>query len=209
MPREIALQSDRAWVKHYPAGIPEHLDYPPEPISWLLEEAARVVPSRIACRFFHQQLTYEQFLDRSRRMAGALRSRGLQPGDRVGILLPNCPEYLIAAFGTWMAGGVTVPLNPLMVREEIAALVKSTNCRTVVCLDLLLPLIRSFTRLCDYVDWVLTQELIHDRRENTRLISTKLLRVPVRFPICLAQTQNLRQTFSPREERLVNRKPSF
>jgi long-chain acyl-CoA synthetase len=143
MPREIALQSDRVWVPHYPKGIPEHLDYPAEPVSWLLEEAARVVPSRIACRFFRQQFTYEQLLDRCRRMAAALQARGLKPGDRVGILLPNCPEYLIAAFGAWMGGFVTVPLNPLMVSEEIAALIKSTGCRAVVCLDLLLPLLCS------------------------------------------------------------------
>ncbi len=143
MPREIALQPDRVWFAHYPKGIPAHLDYPAKPVSWLLEEAARFVPTRIACRFFRQQLTYEQLLDSSRRMAAALQSRGLQPGDRVGILLPNCPEYLIAAFGAWMGGYVTVPLNPLMVSEEIAALIKSTSCRAVVCLDLLLPLLRS------------------------------------------------------------------
>ena len=142
MPREIAARQDRVWVKHYPSGIPEHLNYPHEPVSWLLEQAARQVPSRVACRFFRQQLTYEQLLDRSRRMAAALVSRGFKPGDRVGILLPNCPEYLIAAFGAWMAGCVTVPLNPLMVKEEIDALIASTECRAVVCLDLLLPLVR-------------------------------------------------------------------
>src|ERR1700726_4997997 len=106
MPREIALQPDRVWFAHYPKGIAEHLDYPTKPVSWLLEEAARSVPSRIACRFFRQQLSYEQLLENARRMAGALQARGLQPGDRVGILLPNCPEYLIAAFGAWMGGFV-------------------------------------------------------------------------------------------------------
>ncbi|HEV3437180.1 MAG TPA: AMP-binding protein, partial [Gemmata sp.] len=143
MPREIVVSPERIWLAHYPKGIPEHLDYPNEPVSWLLEQATRLVPSRVACRFFRQQFTYEQLLDRSRRMAAALLSRGFKPGDRVGILLPNCPEYLIAAFGTWMAGCVTVPLNPLMVREEIDALIKSTGCRAIVCLDLLLPLLRA------------------------------------------------------------------
>lgn len=143
MPRETAIRPEHVWFAHYPKGIPEHLEYPNEPVSWLLEQATRLVPSRVACRFFRQQFTYEQLLDRSRRMAAALLSRGLKPGDRVGILLPNCPEYLIAAFGTWMAGCVTVPLNPLMVREEIDALIKSTGCRAIVCLDLLLPLLRA------------------------------------------------------------------
>ena len=52
-------------------------------------------------------------------MAAFLRRRGLLPGERVGIILPNVPEYLIALFGTWMAGGVVVPINPLMVEEEV------------------------------------------------------------------------------------------
>lgn len=142
MPRERVIPPEHVWIARYPKGIPEHLEYPHEPVSWLLEQAARLLPNRVACRFFRQQLTYEQLLDRSRRMAAAIIARGLKPGDRVGILLPNCPEYLIAAFGAWLAGCVTVPLNPLMVREEIASLVKSTGCRMVVCLDLLLPLLR-------------------------------------------------------------------
>src|SRR5579872_6914516 len=143
MPREIALEPDHVWIAHYPKGIPAHLDYPNQPVSWLLEEATRLHPEQIACRFFSQQLTYEQLHDRCKRMASALKARGLNHGDRVGILLPNCPEYLIAAFGAWMGGFVTVPLNPLMVREEIASLIKSTGCRAVVCLDLLLPLLHS------------------------------------------------------------------
>jgi long-chain acyl-CoA synthetase len=143
MPHENTLLPDHVWAAHYPSGIPEHLDYPAEPVSWLLEESARRLPSRVACRFFRQELTYAQLLDRSRRFAAALLARGLQPGERVGILLPNSPEYLIAVFGAWMAGGVTVPLNPLMVREEVAAFISSTRCRHVVCLDLLLPMLRS------------------------------------------------------------------
>ena len=67
----------------------------------------------------------------------------MKPGERVGILLPNVPEYLISLFGAWMAGGVVVPINPLMVGEEVAALIQTTSCRFVVSLDLLLPLITS------------------------------------------------------------------
>lgn len=137
----IPRVSDRPWVAHYPKDVPTHLEYPPEPAYWLLEEAAGRVPTRDACCYYRQVLTYDQLLDHSRRMATALRARGLQAGDRVGILLPNVPEYLVALFGIWIAGGVAVPLNPLMVPEEVAALLRTTACRAVVCLDLLLPLL--------------------------------------------------------------------
>jgi long-chain acyl-CoA synthetase len=135
--------SERPWAAHYPREVPIRLEYPHEPVYWLLEEAARQVPARVACRYYQQELTYEELLAQSRRMAAALRARGLRPGERVGVLLPNIPEYMIALFGTWMAGGVVVPLNPLMVAEEVAALLHSTSCRFVVSLDILLPLLGS------------------------------------------------------------------
>lgn len=135
--------SAHPWVARYPRGVSPHLEYPAEPAFWLLEEAASRAPDRVACRYYRQELTYGQLLARSRRMAAALREHGLKPGDRVGLLMPNVPEYLVALFGTWMAGGVTVPLNPLMVAEEVSALLKSTSCKAVVCLDVLLPLLGS------------------------------------------------------------------
>src|SRR5262245_23590278 len=134
MPRVADNLPERAWVAHYPAGVPALLDYPAQPAFWLLENAAKQYPDRVACRYFRQEITYERLLELSRRMASALKARGLKPGERVGILLPNVPEYLVAIFGTWMAGGVIVPLNPLMVAEEVEALLKSTDCRVVVAL---------------------------------------------------------------------------
>jgi long-chain acyl-CoA synthetase len=133
--------TSQSWAGHYPTGVQLHLDYPKEALPWLLEEAVRRTPDRIACTFFREQITYTELLAQSRRMAAALRDRGLKHGERVGILLPNCPEYLVALFGTWIAGGVCVPLNPLMVAEEIATLQHSTSCRFMVALDLLLPLV--------------------------------------------------------------------
>ena len=141
MPRALQVVPELPWVAHYPEGVPGQIDYPAEPAYWLLEQAARNTPDRVACRYIRQELTYAQLLTEAKRMATFLRRRGLQPGERVGIILPNVPEYLIALFGTWMAGGVVVPINPLMVAEEVAALLKVTDCRVVVCLDVLLQLV--------------------------------------------------------------------
>jgi long-chain acyl-CoA synthetase len=141
MPRLADYQPDRPWVARYPAGVRPHLEYPQQPVSWLLEQAVQHGPGVVACRYFNQEVTYEQLLTLSHRMAAALHSYGLQPGERVAILLPNIPEYLVALFGTWLASGTVVPLNPLMVREEIEALLDSTQCKVVIALDLLLPLV--------------------------------------------------------------------
>ncbi len=144
------------WQANYPAGVPEHIDYPAEPLYFILEEAARLQPDRVACRYYEQEITYSELHERSQRLAAALKQNGLKPGDRVGILLPNVPEYLISLFGIWMAGGVTVSLNPLMVAEEIASLVRATQCRIVVALDVLLPLIGTEEDARPEVEFVVT-----------------------------------------------------
>src|SRR5207245_5967919 len=100
----------RPWRDHYPTGVPVQLEYPCEPVGWLLEQAAARFPRNIACHYYTQQVTYEELLSRARRLAAVLTREGLQPGDRVGLLMPNLPEYLVSLFGTWMAGGVVVAL---------------------------------------------------------------------------------------------------
>jgi long-chain acyl-CoA synthetase len=128
------------WREQYPSRVPSHLDYPNAPLGWLLEKAATDFPDRVACHYYEQHLTYDELLSRARKLANVLLRAGLKPGDRVGILLPNLPEYLVTIFGTWMAGGVVVALSPLMVRDEVRSLIEATQCRVVVTLDLLAPL---------------------------------------------------------------------
>ncbi len=132
---------EQPWLARYSPNVPTTLTYPDEPAHWLLEHTAGLLPARIACQYLEQQLTYAQLLTQARQTADMLRQRGLQPGERVGLLLPNIPEFLIAQFGTWMAGGVVVPLNPLLVVDEVTGLLRATNCRFVVTLDVLMSLV--------------------------------------------------------------------
>lgn len=129
------------WLPNYPAGVPAHLEYPRQPLGWLLQRAATRFPQRVACRYFSQELTYVDLLSRAQRLAAVLVREGVQPGDRVGILLPNVPEHLIALFGTWLAGGIVVSLSPLLPAKDATALASATGCRVVVALDILVPLV--------------------------------------------------------------------
>jgi long-chain acyl-CoA synthetase len=129
------------WRDHYPANVPLHLDYPREPLGWLLEQAAARYPDRVACRYYAQELTYCELLAQARKFKGVLIGQGVKPGDRVAVLLPNLPEYLVALFGGWMAGAIVVALSPLMVEDEVVRFLKATDCRVVVTLDLLSPLL--------------------------------------------------------------------
>ena len=102
-----------------------------------LQHAAETLPDRQAIRYGEDTWTFRQLNDESKRCAAMLQSAGVRPGDRVGVLLPNVPEFVIAANGIWRAGAIVVALSPLMVAAEVDALLKKTDCKHVICLDLL------------------------------------------------------------------------
>jgi len=82
------------WIAHYPEGVPTTLDIP-EISAWgFLANTAERYPHRIACHYYRQHLTYPEVFEQARRVASMLIRYGVRPGDRVGLLLPNMPEYL-------------------------------------------------------------------------------------------------------------------
>jgi long-chain acyl-CoA synthetase len=136
-----AVERERRWLAHYPACVPHTLKYPAIPAYGLLEHSAAEFPDRDACIHLGHKLTYRQLRDMARRTAHLLTQFGVRPGDRVGVLMPNMPEFLAALNGIWMAGATPVAISPLSVSEEISALVSATGCRVVLALDVLAPLI--------------------------------------------------------------------
>lgn len=129
------------WLDHYPEGVPASLEYPQIPAWGFLERTAADYGDRVACHYYNQRMTYAELFAAARQMAHVLVKSGIKPGDRVGVLLPNTPEMLVALNGIWMAGGVVVAVSPLMVAGEVTALLKTTQCKTVIGLDMLLPLL--------------------------------------------------------------------
>lgn len=141
LPLDVVERDPRPWLKQYPPTVPHSLSYPQEPMPWLLERAATKWPDRAGCIYYEDSLSYTKLLSRSRRIAMWLIEHGVQPGDRVGLLLPNCPDYIFAINGIWLAGATAVALSPLFVPEEAAAFIKATQCKIVITLDVLTPLV--------------------------------------------------------------------
>jgi len=99
--------------------------------STVTETAARV-PTTVAVRLGPLELTYADLDDRSARVATLLREKGLQPGDRVGVMLPNVLEFPIAYYGVLRAGGVVVPMNVLLKRREIAFYLEDSGAKLLL-----------------------------------------------------------------------------
>ena len=85
-----------------------------------LTKTTRAHAARVAVRLDHAALTYRALDEASARVAGLLRERGLRPGDRVAIMMPNVPEVPVVYYGVLRAGGVVVPMNPLLKAREVA-----------------------------------------------------------------------------------------
>lgn len=124
-------------VTSYPVGVPPRLRYPNIPAWGLLDRAQRNLPDKVAAEFLGREFTYTQIHTATTRLAAWLQQRNVQAGERVGILLPNCPEYLISLNAIWRAGGVAVAISPLSVPADVRSLLQLTDCRTVISLDLL------------------------------------------------------------------------
>ena len=128
---------EKQWQANYPEGVPRHMDYPDIAVHELVERAAQEFPGNIATIFMGGKLTYRQLLDQVYRFAAALVALGVKKGDRVGLMLPNCPQMVIAYYGVLKAGGVVVAFNPLYVEREIQHQIIDSGTKVMVVLDLL------------------------------------------------------------------------
>ena len=122
----------------YPGGVPYSLNYPEIPLYAFLENSARKFPDRDAVIFYGKRITYGGLWDQARRLAASLRGLGVGKGDRVGLLLPNVPQFIIAYNAILAAGGIVVPVNPLNPKEEVGRELRETGAEAVVVLDRLL-----------------------------------------------------------------------
>ena len=111
--------NDKPWLAHYDKGVPQTIDIPNVPLFHFLEESARKYPDRACTIFKGAVITYKEMNAISDRVAAGLVGLGMKKGDRVGIFMPNSPQFVMVFFGILKAGGVVVATNPLYTAPEI------------------------------------------------------------------------------------------
>jgi len=127
--------ADRPWIASYPSGVPADVDVPDVPVTRLLDDAASRFPSVRALTFLGAETTYRELRDQVDRFAGALATLGVSAGDRVALVLPNCPQFVVTLFSALRLGAVAVPLNPLGTTDELMRQFAETTPTVIVCLD--------------------------------------------------------------------------
>ncbi|MBG9793706.1 long-chain fatty acid--CoA ligase [Paenibacillus dendritiformis] len=134
---------EKPWLRHYPQEIDPTYQYPRHNVAQFLIDAARDCPNRPALEFMGKQLRYERLLEESCRFANALARLGVGRGERVAIMLPNCPQTVIAYYGTLMAGCIAVLTNPLYKEREVELQLADSGAAAIVTLDALYPRVRA------------------------------------------------------------------
>jgi len=119
--------TDRPWFAKYDKGVPKTIDYPKQPLYYFLEQSAEKYPDKPCTIFKGAVITYKEMNEMTDHMAAALTDIGVKKGDRVGIFMPNTPQFLIAYFGILKAGGVVVAVNPTYPPDEVVTPVNDAN----------------------------------------------------------------------------------
>lgn len=131
----------KPWLDHYDYWMRPHINYPRRPLYEILRLTAVQAPESVATAFQGAHLTYAQIKEQSDKLATALVRLGIKQGDRIGIMLPNCPQYIIATFAILRLGAIVVNINPLYTPREVAVVAGDSGMRLVFTLDLLAPIV--------------------------------------------------------------------
>jgi long-chain acyl-CoA synthetase len=130
---------EKPWLAHYPPEIPHHIDYPNKTLPDYLREAAAEFGEHDAIYFFGKTLTFREVYEQALTLANYLKQIGLQKGDRVSIMLPNCPQSVISYYGVLFAGGIVVQTNPLYTEHELEYQLNDSGATVLITLDMLYP----------------------------------------------------------------------
>jgi long-chain acyl-CoA synthetase len=130
---------DRPWLKFYEDGVPHHIEYPRIPLYQVLDDTARDFPDVDAVIFQGQGIQYGELAGWAGDLASGLHQIGIKKGQRVAIMLPNCPQYIVAYFAILKLGGVVVNVNPMYVERELEFQLHDAGAEAIVALRDLLP----------------------------------------------------------------------
>jgi long-chain acyl-CoA synthetase len=131
---------ERPWLAAYPPDVPADHDFPQVPLTKLLDDAADAFPGTIALSTFAlssvgNRMTYRALREAVDRLAGGLTGIGVRPGQRVALVLPNCPQHVIAFFAVLRLGATVVQCNPVASADELRGQFIDSGSTVVICLD--------------------------------------------------------------------------
>jgi len=131
------MSKEKFWLKSYDKHVPPTLTYPNKDLGTILKESMEKYQDNVGIYFMDRSFLFKEILEFSQKFATFLQKNGLQKGDVVAICLPNTPQYLFSAYGTYLAGGAVTGCSPLLSPEEIAYQLDDSGANFVVTMDII------------------------------------------------------------------------
>lgn len=148
--------NEKPWLDQYPPEIPHSLNYGEKAVQEYLTDSYHKWPDKIAIHFMGKELTYKELYESAMKMGNYLQTLGIKKGDRVSIMLPNCPQAVISFYGILYAGGVVVMTNPLYTERELEYQLKDSGAKAIISMDILYPRITKISANTDVENVIIT-----------------------------------------------------
>ncbi|MBA4398778.1 MAG: hypothetical protein C0396_02755, partial [Anaerolinea sp.] len=124
----------KPWINHYDKDVPATLNYPDMNVFDYLDQAAERYPDKACTIYRDQNITFAEMRQLSNVLARGLIELGVKPGDRVGIILPNIPQFVLAYYAVLKAGGVVVAINPQYKQLELEYQLRDSGAQVIIAL---------------------------------------------------------------------------
>jgi long-chain acyl-CoA synthetase len=167
----VSVYDERPWLQSYPDGAPADLTHEHGSALAMFEASAASAPEAVAIAYLDADITYGELDALSGAFAAALADGGVTAGDRVVLYLQNVPQFLIALYGTWKAGGIVVSANPMLKGKELRGLLDDSGATALVCLEVLhRDVARDVLEGSSVRMVVTTSELEHQTSDDPRVL---------------------------------------
>ena len=134
-PKQVYMS--KPWLKFYPDGVPHTVEAPDTTVHKLFDDIADKYAKKTALIFYGKKISYRELKELSDRFAAALTNLSVKKGDTVSLYLLNCPQYVIAYFGSLKTGAKITPISPVYTSKEVRHQLTDSQAKTVVCEDML------------------------------------------------------------------------
>ncbi|MCC2593223.1 AMP-binding protein [Tessaracoccus sp. OS52] len=162
------------WTRNYQPGVRPEIDLPTTSLVEMCEQAVREAGDAVALQFFGRTTSYAQLGEQIARAAAGLRRLGVMPGDRVALILPNCPQHVVAFYAVLRLGATVVEHNPLYTSRELRQMFADHGARVVIAWDAAVSKLREHPGETEF-DHVVSVNLLRE----FPLVKRLALRLPV------------------------------
>jgi long-chain acyl-CoA synthetase len=140
----MSVFDSKPWLAHYGPGVPHTIDEPTSTLVDMIETSAKRHRTSVALDFFGAETTYAELGEQISRAAESLRKLGVKPGDRVALVLPNCPQHVVAFYAILRLGAIAVEHNPLYTPRELRHQFEDHGARVAIVWDKVHSAVRDF-----------------------------------------------------------------